>query len=138
LKDVRSSNETQLKAGGRLRLALAIGAAVWFFLLAVGFLAPGGWVWGMAGPIGHMEHYMILLWLVALVLAPLLARGDPLGRTSAIQVYLLGVLAIVLSTFWGNPPDIKLISDAPPLTAAAITAGMVLWAHPERRRLWRP
>jgi hypothetical protein len=47
------------RGAGRLRVALLAGAAVWLLLLVVGFVAPGGWVWGMAGPIGHIENYMI-------------------------------------------------------------------------------
>src|SRR3954471_1600535 len=77
------------RSATRLRLALWAGAVVWLLLLVVGFFAPGGWVWGMAGPIGHMENYMISLWLVGLVLAPLLASRDPLKQTSVIQIYLL-------------------------------------------------
>ncbi len=119
----------------RLRAALRVGAAIWGFLLLVGFFAPGGWVWGMAGPIGHIENYMISLWFVVLVLAPLLAARDPLGRASAIQVYLLGTLAIAASTIRAD--QLKLISDAPPLLAVALTAGLVFWSHPERPRLWR-
>lgn len=42
----------------RLRAALGVGAATWFGLLAVGFVAPGGWSWGMPGPIGHIENFM--------------------------------------------------------------------------------
>lgn len=127
--------EDRAGAVGRLRLALGVGAALWLVLLVVGFFAPGGWVWGMPGPIGHMENFMISLWLVALVLAPLLAWRDPLGRVPAIQVYLLGILAIVVSTIRGEPPE--LISDAPTLLAAVIAGGLVLWAHPERSALWR-
>jgi hypothetical protein len=63
--------------------------AVWLFLLGVGFVAPGGWVWGMAGPIGHIENVMLSLWLVTLVLVPVLAWPDPIGRTAQIQAYLL-------------------------------------------------
>jgi len=120
---------------GRLRLALLVGAVIWAFLLLVGFFAPGGWVWGMAGPIGHIENYMISLWAVSLVLAPLLASRDPLGRTGIVQVYLLGVLAIVASTFRGE--GLKWISDAPPLVAATIAIGLVVWLHPDRSALWR-
>lgn len=118
-----------------LRVALLAGVAIWGFLLIVGFLAPGGWVWGMAGPIGHMQNYMISLWLVGLVLAPLLASRDPLGRTAAIQVYLLAVLAIVASTIRND--QLKWISDAPPIVAATIAFGLVVWAHPDRGVLAR-
>ena len=44
---------------GRLRAALWIGAALWLALLAVGFTAPGGWTWGLTGPVGHIENFMI-------------------------------------------------------------------------------
>lgn len=121
--------------GTKLRVALVVGAAMWLSLLVVGFIAPGGWVWGMPGPIGHMENFMISLWLVTLVLAPLVASGDPLARTSAIQVYLLGAIAVAVSTIRGEPPE--LISDAPPLVAAILAAGLVIWAHPSRRKLTR-
>ena len=60
---------------GRLKLALRIGAGIWLALLVVGFFAPGSWKWGMAGPIGHMQNYMISLWFVALVAAPFIATG---------------------------------------------------------------
>jgi hypothetical protein len=130
-----SSGAPALPSVGRLKVTLRLGAVLWLLLLLVGFFAPGGWQWGIPGPIGHMENYVISLWFVALVLAPLLASRRPLDSTSAIQVYGLGVLALVVSTVRGEPP--KWISDAPPLTLAAITLGLVLWAHPERSRLWR-
>jgi hypothetical protein len=84
-----------------------------------------------------MQNYVISLWFVTLVIAPLLAWRKPLQQSAAIQIYLLGILAIVVSTFRGNPPDLKLIADGPPLTAATVTAGLVLWAHPRRALLWR-
>jgi hypothetical protein len=117
-----------VRAAGRLSTALVVGAVVWLALLAAGFVAPGGWTWGLAGPIGHMENYVISLWAVTLVLAPLIAARDPLPRQAATQVYLLGILAIVVSTFRGETP--KLIADAPPLVAAAVTLGLVVWSHP--------
>src|SRR6266536_3198677 len=92
-----------------LRMSLGAGGIIWLLLLVVGFAAPGGWTWGMPGPIGHIENFMIGLWFVTLVIAPLLASRDPLGRTSAIQVYLLAVLAIVASTVRGEA--LKWISD---------------------------
>jgi hypothetical protein len=118
-----------------LRLALQVGAVVWLLLLIVGFFAPGGWTWGMAGPIGHMENYMISLWLIGLVLAPLLASLDPLARTSAVQIYLLAVLAIVVSTVRGE--ELKLIADGPPLVVAAACIGAVVICHPRRSWLTR-
>ena len=124
-----------MSPGSRLKVVLRIGAALWLLLLLAGFFAPGGWQWGVPGPIGHMENYVISLWFVALVLAPLLASRRPLESTMAIQVYGLGILAIVLSTFRGEPP--KWISDAPPLALAALTLGLVFWAHPRRASLWR-
>jgi hypothetical protein len=89
----------------------------------------------MAGPIGHMENYMISLWLVGLVLAPLLASRDPLGRTGSVQLYLLALLAIVVSTYRGEP--MKWIADAPPLVSVALSEGTVFAAHPERWTLLR-
>jgi hypothetical protein len=121
----------------RLRLMLRIGAAIWLVLLLVGFFAPGGWTWGMAGPIGHMQNYVISLWLVSLVLAPLIASRAPLQQTGAIQVYFLGLVAITLSTFRGTPLEFKLIADVPPLVAVAVSIGLVFWSHPERSRLLR-
>jgi hypothetical protein len=112
----------------RLRLALRIGAVVWFLLLAAGFFAPGGWTWGLPGPVGHMENYVISLWLVALVLAPLIAARDPERQSGALLVYALGIAAILVSTVRGEPP--KLISDAPPWIAAALTLGLLAWAYP--------
>jgi hypothetical protein len=119
----------------RLSVVLVVGAVIWLVLLVAGFFAPGGWTWGMAGPVGHIENYMILLWLVSLVAAPLLAARAPLERTVAIQLYLLGVLGVVLSTFRAETP--KLIADAPPLIAAALSIGLVLWAHPRRASLFK-
>jgi hypothetical protein len=116
-------------ARGRLAVVLVVGAAIWLVLLVAGFFAPGGWTWGMAGPVGHIENYMISLWLATLVVAPLLAARAPLQRTGTIQIYLLGVLCVALSTFRAETP--KLIADAPPLIAAALTIGLVLWAHPQ-------
>ena len=116
-------------------MVLVVGAATWLVLLVAGFFAPGGWTWGMAGPVGHIENYMISLWLVTLVVTPLLAARAPLQRTTAIQVYLLGILGVVLSTFRAEPP--KLIADAPPLIAAALAIGLVLWAHPQRALLFK-
>jgi hypothetical protein len=75
---------------GRLRTVLRAGAVLWFLLLAAGFFAPGGWQWGLPGPVGHMENYVISLWFVALVLAPLLASRNPLGSTGAIQGVRIG------------------------------------------------
>ena len=119
----------------RLTWALRIGAVIWLFLLLAGFFAPGGWSWGMAGPVGHIENYMISLWLVALVLAPLIASRDPLRSTGVIQVYLLGIAAILLSTIRGEPP--KLLADAPPWIAALISVGLVVRAHANPRQLLR-
>ena len=119
----------------RLRVALAVGAAIWLALLVIGFFAPGGWVWGMPGPIGHIENFMISLWFVTLVLAPLVAARDPLPRTPAIQVYVLGVIAIAVSSVRGE--DLELVSDVPPLVASALAASIVIWAHPSRRGLLR-
>jgi len=118
-----------------LRAALAVGAMIWLLLLVVGFFAPGGWRWGQAGPLGHIENYMVTFWLVALVLAPLLAWRDPLRQKSAIQIYLLGLLGVVLSTFRAEPP--MWLADGVPLGAVLISAGSVLWTHPERSSLWR-
>jgi len=122
-------------SGGRLRAALLVGAALWLLLLVAGFTAPGGWTWGLPGPVGHIENFMITLWLVGLVLAPLLAALDPLPRTAAIQVYLLAIVGIVLSSIRGEPPS--LLADAPQAALAVLTIGLVLWAHPDRGRLWR-
>ncbi|MFN8632247.1 MAG: hypothetical protein U0893_00225 [Chloroflexota bacterium] len=123
------------RSGLALKIALRAGAAIWLLLLLAGFFAPGGWTWGLAGPIGHMENYMISLWLVGLVLAPGLASADPLRRTATIQVYLLAVLAIVASTWRGEP--LKWIADAPPLVVAAACIGGVFYAHPDRGALLR-
>lgn len=119
----------------RLRLGLYAGAGIWLVLLAVGFVAPGGWTWGMAGPIGHIENFMIGLWLVALVIAPLLASRDPLRHTGVIQVFLLGLLAIALSSI--RREELDLAGDALPIGAAIVSAGLVVWAHPNRSQLWR-
>ena len=119
----------------RVRIGLLVGAAIWLFLLVVGFFAPGGWVWGLPGPVGHSYNFMISLWFVGLVLAPGLASRAPFERTAAIQVYLLAVLGMCVSSIRGEPPE--WISDAPIFLAAAISIGLVLWAHPERGTLLR-
>src|SRR5260370_23121335 len=93
--EARTTAATQAR---HLAVMLVVGAAIWLVLLVAGFFAPGGWTWGMAGPVGHIENYMISLWLVILVAAPLLAARAPLQRTAVIQVYLLGVLGVVMST----------------------------------------
>ena len=120
---------------GRARFALRFGAVVWFALLLAGFFAPGGWTWGMAGPVGHMENYVISLWLVSLVLAPLIASRNPERDHAAVVVYLLGVAAILVSTIRGEPP--KVISDVPPWAVAILTVGLLVWSHPQRSRLLR-
>ena len=119
-----------------LRLSLRAGSIVWFVLLAVGFVAPGGWTWGLAGPIGHIENFMISLWFVTLVLAPLLASWDPFPQTSVVRIYLLGLLGIAISSVRNEP--LEPLSDAVPLTAVAFSVLAVVWAHPRRSRLWRP
>jgi hypothetical protein len=124
-----------MSGAGRLRVALWVGAALWLLLLVAGFFAPGGWTWGLPGPIGHMENYVISLWLATLVLAPLLAAREPSSGLMAMRVYALGVLAIVVSTIRGEEP--KLLADGPPLVAAAISLGLLLWAMPSPSRLWR-
>ena len=116
-------------AARRVRTGLLTGAAIWLFLLAVGFFAPGGWVWGLPGPVGHSYNFMISLWFVALVLAPALASRAPFERSATIQVYLLGVLAMCASSIRGEPPE--LISDVPIFVAAAASIGLVVWAHPD-------
>lgn len=138
LVDTRSGDDDSTGRGQPemgLRVTLVVGAAMWLLLLVVGFFAPGGWVWGMPGPIGHIENFMISLWLVTMVLAPLLAAREPLARTTGIQVYLLGVIAIAVSSVRGE--HLELVSDAPPLLAATFAAGLVIWIHPSRRRLLR-
>ena len=112
----------------RLRWALGVGAAVWLLLLLAGFFAPGGWTWGTPGPIGHIQNYVISLWLVTLVLAPLLAARSAPNTHGALAVYVLGILAILVSTIRGEPP--KLISDAPPWAAAILSVGLLVWALP--------
>ena len=112
----------------RLRVALCIGAALWLLLLLAGFFAPGGWTWGNPGPAGHMQNYVISLWFVALVLAPLFAARDPERNSGALVVYLMGVAAILVSTIRGEPP--KLIADAPPWAAAILSVGLVAWSRP--------
>ncbi|HZS02879.1 MAG TPA: hypothetical protein VFE37_29490 [Chloroflexota bacterium] len=119
----------------RLRVALAVGAAIWLALLLVGFVAPGGWRWGLPGPVGHMENYMIGLWFVTLVLAPLLACRDPLGQSAAVQVFILGMAAVVLSSIRNQP--LSAINDGVPWAAAALSIGLLLWAHPAPQQLWR-
>jgi len=118
----------------RLERALGGGAGLWLVLLVIGFLAPGGWHWGWPGAIGHMINYMISLWIVTLVLAPLIAMRDPLRNTATIQVYFFGLLAIVLSAIRGE--RLELLSDAPPIMVTMVSFVAVVWAHPYRSQLW--
>ena len=118
-----------------LRLALRMGAVLWLLLLLVGFFAPGGWTWGMPGPIGHIENFMIGLWFVTLVVAPLLASRDPLAHGGVILMFLSGLLVIALSSI--RREELELAGDALPIGAAMLSAGLVIWNHPQRARLWR-
>ena len=131
----RSGDVASAGAARRVRVGLLVGAAIWLSLLVVGFFAPGGWTWGLPGPVGHSYNFMISLWAVGLVLAPLLASRAPLERTAAIQVYLLAVVGMCVSSIRGEPPE--WVSDAPIFLAATISIGMVLWAHPDRGALLR-
>ena len=54
---------------------------------------------------------------------------------AAIQVYLLAVLGMCASSIRGEPPE--WIGDAPIFLAAAISIGVVAWAHPDRGALLR-
>jgi len=110
----------------RLRLALGVGAAVWLYLLLAGFVTPGE-TWEMALPIRRMASYAGSLWFVTLVLAPLLACRDPFRHRGAMQVHLVGVLAVIVSTFLAGRPEVR--SDAAPIAAAVLSAGLVLWAY---------
>ncbi len=119
----------------RLEIALGSSAGLWLALLVIGFVAPGGWHWGWQESIGHMINYMIALWFVTLVLAPLLAMRNPIQSTAVIQVYFLGMLGVVLSSIRSEHPEF--LSDGVPLIAVLLCIGVVLWAHPARSRLWR-
>lgn len=112
----------------RLEIALGGGAGIWLFLLAVGFFAPGGWHWGWPESIGHMVNYMNSL-------CPLFAMRDPLHNTAAIQVYLLGLVAIMVSSIRAERP--KLAGDGLPIIIAAISIGSAIGARPKRSQLWR-
>jgi hypothetical protein len=132
---VSKVERVEARAGGaagpnlaRLRAGLAIGAGIWLLLLVAGFFAPGGWTWGNPGPAGHMQNYVISLWFVTLVLAPVVAARDPERNAGALLVYLLGIAAILVSTVRGEPP--KLIADAPPWAAAILSVGLVAWSRP--------
>jgi hypothetical protein len=56
-----TGGSTEVRGAGRLRNALRAGAVLWLLLLAVGSFAPGGWQWGLPGPVEHMENYVISL-----------------------------------------------------------------------------
>lgn len=119
----------------RLEIALGGGAGLWLALLVIGFVAPGGWHWGWQGSIGHMVNYMIALWFVTLVAAPLLAMRNPLHSTAVIQLYFLGMVGVVLSSIRSEHPEF--LSDGVPLIAVLLSIGVVLWAHPAPSRLWQ-
>ncbi len=130
---VRAS--ARMDTGVRLRVALGVGAAIWLLLLTAGFFAPGGWTWGMPGPVGHMENYVISLWFVSLVLAPILAARDTERQAGVVLIYMCGILAILVSTLRGEPP--KVISDVPPWSAAVLSVGLFAWSHPRPWSLLR-
>jgi ABC-type branched-subunit amino acid transport system permease subunit len=71
----------------RLRVALGIGAAIWLSLLLAGFFAPGGWTWGMPGPVGHMENYSDAPpWLAAILSVGLLLWARRRSRADGIAL----------------------------------------------------
>jgi hypothetical protein len=115
---------------GRLRLALGLGAAIWCFTLVRGFVVVNGWTSLMPGPISITSFYMVALWLVTLVLAPLLAFRNPVRHRAALDVYLLGVLAVLGATFVARlEGDLPMFLGGGVPIAAALTAGLVLWAY---------
>jgi hypothetical protein len=115
---------------GRLRLALGLGAAIWCFMLVNGFVVTDSSTSLMPGPINVTGLYMTALWLVTLVLAPLLACRDPLRYRAAVDVYLLGVLAILGATFLGRlQAELPVFLGGGMPIAAALAAGLILWAY---------
>ena len=119
----------------RARLALWLSAAIWLLVLITGFLVPAGWRWGLPGLYGHINNFMITLWLVAMVAAPLLAsRGVRAGR-SAAQVFLLADLAVIAASL---PRPITFLNEGLPILLALLTAAALLATHPDRLRLLRP
>ncbi|MGI8691113.1 MAG: hypothetical protein ACR2M3_21235 [Thermomicrobiales bacterium] len=70
-----------------------------------------------------------------IALAPLLAMRDSLRNTAAIQVYLLGLVAIIASSI--RPEHPELTSDGQPVSIALLSIGVVVWAHLRRSQLWR-
>ena len=119
----------------RAALALRVGALIWLLTLATGFLVPAGWRWGLPGLYGHINNFMITLWLVGLIAAPLLAsRGAHSGR-SAAQVYLLANLAVIVASL---PREFTLLHEGLPIALGLLCSAWVLAVHPERLRLLRP
>jgi hypothetical protein len=115
---------------GRLRLALGLGSAIWCFILVSGFVVADSWTSLMPRPINVTGLYMVALWLVALVLAPLLACRDPVRHRAALDVYMLGVLAILGATFLGRlQAELPVFLGGGVPIAAALAAGLVLWAY---------
>jgi hypothetical protein len=115
---------------GRLRLALGLGAAIWCLTLVSGFVVVNGWASLMPGPISIASSYVVALWLVTLVLAPLLAFRNPVRHRAALDVYLLGVLAVLGTTFIARlEGDLPMFLGGGVPIAAALTAGLVLWAY---------
>jgi hypothetical protein len=115
---------------GRLRIGLGLGAMIWLGLLVGGFVAPDGWTSLLTKPGGIALYYMTSLWLVTLVASPLLACRDPLGQRGAMEVYVLGVLAVLASTLLA-PLQAELpapVRGGVPV-AAALTTGFLIWAH---------
>jgi hypothetical protein len=116
-------------------LTLWVGAAVWLTLLIVGLLVPAGWKWDLPGLYGHINRFMISLWAVGLVAAPLLAWRAGTGGRAAAQVYLLANLAVILSSVQG-PLDPR--NEGVPIAVALLNLLCLLRFHPERLGLLRP
>jgi hypothetical protein len=112
-------------------LALGLGAAIWCFTLVSGFVVVNGWASLIPGPISIASSYVVALWLVTLVLAPLLAFRNPVCHRAALDVYVPAwVLAVLGTTFIARlEGDLLVFLGGGVPIAAALTAGLVLWAH---------
>ena len=104
-------------------------------MLVAGFLAPAGWQWGLPGLYGHINNFMITLWLVGLVAAPLLASTDRTSGRSAAQVYLLANLAVIVASL---PRPFTLVNEGVPIGVGLLCSAALLYFHPERLGLLRP
>ncbi len=86
----------------------------------------------MAGPIGHIENSVISLWFVTRAVAPLLAARPPASPYIDDPGASARGPGHRRESWRAEPLD--LLSEGVPLAAAALAAGLLIWAHPQHAR----